>query len=148
LPLATELTGEPVAEYLISKEEQAKRDAVMQGICKSCHHTGWVDNHFARLKNTIKETNNSTLTATQLISRIWEANLAQGLPQQANLFDEYIERVWTDTWLFHTNSIRFTAAMSGGGDYGVFANGRYQLTNKVFELDSWYKMAKMKIGSK
>jgi hypothetical protein len=148
LPLATELTGEPVNEYLISAKEQGERDAVMQGICKSCHHSGWVDNHFKRLKNTITETNKTTLTATQLISRIWQENLAQGLPQQSNLFDEYIERVWTDTWLFHTNSIRFTAAMGGGGDYGVFANGRYQLTNKLFELDSWYKMATVQSDKK
>ena len=62
------------------------------------------------------ETNKTTLTATQLISRIWQENLARGLPQGSNLFDEYIERVLTDTWLFHTNSIRFTAAMAGGGE--------------------------------
>jgi len=147
LPLATELTGEPARDFLISEEEQANRDKNMHRVCKSCHHSQWVSNHFKRLHNTINKTNRATLTATQLISRIWESGLARGLPQQSNLFDEYIERVWTSSWLFYSNSIRFTAAMGGGGDYGVFANGRYQLTNTIYELDSWFKQAS-KIQSK
>jgi hypothetical protein len=37
--------------------------------------------------------------------------------------------------------------MSGGGDYGVFANGRYQLTNKIFYLKEWHEQ-QMKINMK
>ncbi|MEZ4525614.1 MAG: hypothetical protein R2941_06805 [Desulfobacterales bacterium] len=31
----------------------------------------------------------------------------------------------------------FTSAMAGGGDYGVFADGRYQLSQRIRELQEW-----------
>jgi hypothetical protein len=57
-----------------------------------------------------------------------------------NPFDEAIEKKWTDIWLFHANSIRFSAAMAGGGDYGVFANGRYHLSKRILELNDWLRL--------
>ena len=74
-----------------------------------------------------------------MLAEIWREGFAQGLPHKANLFDESVERIWTDMWLFHANSIRFTSAMGGGGDYGVFADGRYQLTSKLKFMEEWLK---------
>ncbi len=62
------------------------------------------------------------------------------MPQKANPFDEAIEKKWTRTWLFQANSIRFAAAMAGGGDYGVFADGRYQLAEAISEMMDWMEL--------
>ncbi|MBD3226376.1 MAG: hydroxylamine oxidase [Caldithrix sp.] len=134
LPLAVELNGEPVDEFVISEQEQQKRNQTMQAVCLSCHNSEWVDNHFKRLHNTIEQTNKITAQGTQLIMEHWQNGYAQGLPQQANMFDEAIERTWTSIWLFYANSTRFASAMAGGGDYGVFANGRYQTTEQLYQL--------------
>lgn len=133
LQLATNLDGSPASSFLISKEEQEKRNNTMKQICNKCHSSNWTDNHFARLNDVIRTTNESTLAATQILSKIWE----EGYADNSNLFDEYIERQWVDIWLFHANGTRLSAAMAGGGDYGVFADGRYQLTNKLFYLLEW-----------
>lgn len=142
LQLPAELTGEYVSEFLISEEEQEKRNAEMQNICNNCHATSWTNAHFARLKNTIETTNQSTLAATQILLKAWELELAKGLDQNSSIFDEKIERNWTSTWLFYANSVRFTSAMGGGGDYGVFANGRYQLSEKIIEMQEWIELHK------
>jgi len=140
LPLPVELSGEPVEEFLITIEEQEKRNNALKNICNSCHSSSWTNSHFARLKNTIEETNNNTITATQILNEAWNLELAKGLPQNASIFDEKIERDWTSVWLFYANSTRFTSAMGGGGDYGVFANGRYQLSEKIIEMNEWLKI--------
>ncbi|GAB6886957.1 hypothetical protein JCM13304A_04550 [Desulfothermus okinawensis JCM 13304] len=57
-----------------------------------------------------------------------------GLNKNKSIFDEPMEKKWTELWLFYANSIRFSAAMSGGGDYGVFANGRFQLNKNLDEI--------------
>jgi len=56
-----------------------------------------------------------------------------------SLFDEYIERRWSDTWLLYANNIRFASAMAGGGDYGVFEDGRYHLAKSIMEMKDWMK---------
>ena len=61
-------------------------------------------------------------------------------------FDEFAERRWTDSWLLYANNVRFVSAMAGGGDYGVFEDGRYHLTNAVLELQSWLDMQKQLHG--
>ena len=79
---------------------------------------------------------------------IWKQGFARGADRKSNPFDEAIEKKWSDIWLFHANTIRFAAAMAGGGDYGVFADGRYQLTQKIQELADKYPQiaAKMPDG--
>lgn len=134
LPIATELNGEPVSKFLISKEEQKVRDAKMKNICNSCHSSQWVDNHFIRLDNTIKKNNDITYESTKMIMNFWKNGYAQGLPQGKNPFDEEVKREWTSVWLFYANSTRFASAMAGGGDYGVFADGRYQSTEQLYKL--------------
>jgi hydroxylamine dehydrogenase len=72
--------------------------------------------------------------ATKILSDIWAGDFEQGLYQGGNIFDEEAERMWTSVWLFYANSTRFASAMAGGGDYGVFAKGRYQTTEQLTNL--------------
>jgi hydroxylamine dehydrogenase len=136
LQLPTELTGEPVPDYLIGVKEQKKRRAAMEKICLSCHSQGWVDGHFARLENTIKKTNEMTLTATQVLLSAWEKGFAKGLSEKDSIFNEGIEKKWVEGWLFFANSTRFSSAMMGA-DYGVFDNGRWYMAKNIQEMIDW-----------
>ncbi len=136
-PFPTELTGEPTSEYLIDEELMLACRETMKKVCLSCHSTQWVDDQFVRFENTIRTTNEMTLTATKILSRAWEKGAASGLPQAFNIFDEAIEKKWVEGWLFFANSTRYASAMAGA-DYGVFANGRWYLAKNVQEmLDGW-----------
>jgi hypothetical protein len=105
----------------------------MQAACRACHSSAWVAGHRERFENTIRTTNLSTLTATEIMTEIWN----HGFAAKDNPFDDAVERKWTDIWLFHANNIRFASAMAGGGDYGVFADGRYHLNGRIRELADW-----------
>jgi hydroxylamine dehydrogenase len=141
LPLATELTGEPATPYLIDENEQGKRLDTMKAVCSSCHASTWVNGHFGRLENTIKTTNEMTLTATKILDSAWEKGVAKGLEQKDSIFNEAIERKWTEQWLFYANSTRLASAMAGA-DYGVFANGRWYLSKNVHEMLEWLQCAR------
>jgi hypothetical protein len=136
LPLPTELTGEPVAEYLIDKQEQDERRATMQRVCLSCHSDGWTEGHFRRFENTIETTNEMTLAATKILLSAWEKGAARGLTHGDSIFNEAIEKKWVEQWLFFGNSTRFASAMAGA-DYGVFANGRWYLSKNIQEMVDW-----------
>ena len=140
LPIAVELSGEPVSAFVLSKDQQEERNGRMKAVCLSCHSTQWVENHFIRLDNTIEKTNAITYEATKMLLDVWKEGFEQGLPQQENIFDEEVERMWTSVWLFYANSTRFASAMAGGGDYGVFAKGRYQSTEQLTKM-----MAKLQL---
>jgi hypothetical protein len=142
LPLPTDFSGRPAGTFLIDAEEQKARTATMQAICLNCHDRSWVKGHWSRYRSTIAETNQATQSATRLMTEIWQNGFARGLSQDANPFDEAVEKKWADVWLFHANTIRFSSAMAGGGDYGVFAEGRYQLNKKLQELTDWLKLRK------
>ena len=73
----------------------------------------------------------------------WRRGYAQGLDQGGNPFDEHSERLWSDAWLFYANTVRFASAMAGGGDYGVFADGRYQLSRTMADLHEWLAQRRM-----
>ncbi|MGD9015916.1 MAG: multiheme c-type cytochrome [Desulfobacterales bacterium] len=133
-PLPTDLEGGFATDYLITAEEQEERTAVMQAVCLKCHDSSWVTGHFERYHNTIEASNQSIRAATDLMQIGWKDGLAKGFDQGESPFDESLERLWSDTWLFYGNTVRFASAMAGGGDYGVFANGRYQLSSSVIEL--------------
>ena len=137
LPLPTDLDGGVAAEYLISADEAATRRTIMQRTCLACHDTAWVQGYFTRLDNTITASNQSVKTATQLMLSVWDKGYAQGPAAAGSIFDEYIERRWSDAWLLYANNIRFVSAMAGGGDYGVFEDGRYHLTKAIMELQDW-----------
>ena len=133
LSLPTELTGEPVAEFLIDAREQERRLQNLKKVCLSCHGSGWVNGHFSRFENTIKTTNEMTLTATQIVLSAWERGAAKGPAQKDSIFNEAIERKWVEQWLFFANSTRFASAMAGA-DYGAFANGRWYLSKNIQEM--------------
>jgi hypothetical protein len=139
LPLPTALDGTPASEFLIGPEEQARRRAEMKTICRSCHGSSWVDGHFARYDQTHDATNAATLEATRILAEIWENGYATGPAAGGSPFDEAIERRWADIWLFYANSIRFTSAMAGGGDYAVFADGFYSHSKGLAEMHQWLK---------
>ena len=105
----------------------------------ACHSYGWVEGQFARFENTIRTTNEMTLTATKILVAAWEQGVAHGLPQGANIFDEAIEKKWVEQWLFFANSTRFASAMAGA-DYGAFANGRWYMSKNIQEMSDWLKV--------
>ena len=70
---------------------------------------------------------------------IWKLGLANS---HDSIYNEAIERKWSETWLFYSNTIRFASAMGGGGDYGVFAEGRYHLSKSLLELNDWLNLQK------
>ncbi len=136
LPLPTELTGEPVAEFLIDAREQSVRQKSMQQVCLSCHAEGWVQGHWERFENTISTSDAMTLATTQVLSAVWEKGLARGLAQSDSIFNEPIERKWAEQWLFYANAVRFSAAMLGS-DYGVFELGRWNMSRTLLEMQEW-----------
>lgn len=149
LPLPTDFEGGYASRFLIGKDEMAARRKSMQAICLNCHGTSWVKGHWARFENTIQETNAKTLDATRTMSEIWRKGFADGLSgPTANPFDEAVEKKWTDSWLFYANTTRFASAMAGGGDYGVYADGRYQLNRRTAELSDWLQLRNQVKGIK
>lgn len=136
-PLPTTLDGRPAEAFLIDQKEQGRRLKNMQAVCRGCHSTTWVRGHWARLDRTVAVTDAAVKQATGIMQRIWRAGYARGPAEGGNPFDENIERTWTELWLFYANSTRFAAAMAGGGDYGVFAEGRFNLSQNMVELAEW-----------
>ncbi len=141
-PLPTDFEGGFADKYLLTPEEQAANTQTMQATCLACHGTSWVEGHFRRYHNTIKRTNAEILTQTDMMREAWQLGFARGLDQGASPFDESVERKWSDAWLFYANNVRFAAAMAGGGDYGVFADGRYHLTQSTIDLHAWLERKK------
>jgi len=139
LPLPTELNGDPASEYLIDNQEQQHRRELLQQVCRACHTQQWVEGHWARFENTIKVSNEMTLTATDLIAQAWDKGAAHGLAQNDSIFNEAIEKKWVEQWLFFANSTRMSSAMLGT-DYGVFDNGRWYMAKNIQEIHDWLRM--------
>lgn len=148
LPLPTDLDGGFAARHLIGAAEMDKRRQALQAVCLNCHGASWVEGHWARLESTVRETNAKTLAATRILKEAWATGLAAGLDQKASPFDEAVERRWADTWLIYANTVRFASAMGGGGDYGVFAEGRYQLNKRIVDLHDWMELRQSQSPSK
>ncbi len=144
LGLPTDFDGTPASQYLIGDAEFGSRQKTLQAVCLSCHSTSWVKGHWQRLENTIQTTNAATRTATDIMRDIWKKGHASGLDRGANPFDESIEKIWAATWLFDANNSRFASAMAGGGDYGVYAEGRFPLSARVAEMAEWLKQKEKK----
>jgi mono/diheme cytochrome c family protein len=148
LPLPTDLDGTPASDYLISAQEVEQRRETMQNTCRACHGTSWVKGYFRRLDRSIAVSNATIHTTTRLMQSIWDKGYAQGLQKKASLFDEFIERRWSDAWLLYANNIRFVSAMAGGGDYGVFEDGRYHLSKALMDLHQWLDTRERISGNK
>jgi hydroxylamine dehydrogenase len=139
MPLPTTFAGEPAASYLINPAEQAKRLASMEAICQSCHSTPWTTGHFAHLKTVIHETDEMTKAATQLVSRAWE----KGIEDKTNPFDEEIEKMWVEQWLFFSNTMRYSSAMTGAPDYQAFKHGWWDLSKNLQHMEDMIELKTM-----
>lgn len=139
LQLPTNLDGTATADVLISSKEVAQRRETMQKTCLACHDTSWVRGYFKRLDNTIATSNHTVKAATELMRTIWKKGYAQDMAAGGSMFDEFIERRWSDAWLLYGNNVRFVSAMAGGGDYGVFEDGRYHLTKILMLMEDWLR---------
>ena len=128
-PLPTSFDGGRAAEFLISPEEMSARKAALQKVCRGCHAQNWVDGHWARFEASLSTTDKMTLAATKLLETAWKQRLAD----PSNPFDEAVERLWVEQWLFYGNSTRFASAMMGA-DYGVFANGRWFMSKNIRDI--------------
>lgn len=138
LSMPTTFSNQQAAEYLIDKNEATVRKSKMEKICKTCHSTDWVDKHFQKFDNTNKETNQMILTATQLLQQAWQLKLADN----TNPFDEEIEILWLQQWVFYANSIRYASAMSGAPDYAAFKNGWWELSKSLQQMKNWIELRK------
>ena len=127
LPLPTTFTGEIAEKYLIDSNEMTKRKDNMESVCKSCHSSNWTENHFNHLDSVIVQTDEMTRTATQLISKAWKNRLED----KTNPFDEEIEKMWIEQWLFYANTMRYSAAMTGAPDYQAFKHGWWDMTKNI-----------------
>lgn len=139
LPLPTELSGQPAAEFLIDADEQLKRRKTMQKVCLACHGDRWVEGHWARFVNTIATSDAMTLTATRILQEAWAKGLAKGPAEKESLFNDPIEKMWVEQWLFYANSTRFSSAMCGA-DYGAFEHGRWNLSKNVRDMADWLEV--------
>ena len=79
-------------------------------------------------------------TGALLLQRRRRRGLAAGPDRKGSPFDEAIERRWADIWLLYANTTRFASAMGCGGDYGVFANGRYEMNKAIAEMQDWFDL--------
>lgn len=134
LPLPTTFNNIKADKYLISKDEQNLRKSNMMKLCSSCHGTNWVTSYFEKMDNTLMETDKMVETATNLISYAWNKKLAD----KTNPFDESLEQMWVQQWLFYANSVRYASAMSGP-DYAAFKNGWWYLTKNISDMHQLIK---------
>ena len=139
LSLPADLDGQLASTFLIDAATMAQRTAGFQKVCQTCHSRGWVEGHWAKFENAIKTTNDMTDTSTKIMFKAWVEGWAQGPPPQGSLFDEHLERLWAAQWLFYANSTRLASAMSGA-DYGVFDNGRWDLSRNLQAMIEWMKI--------
>jgi hypothetical protein len=138
LPLPVTFAGELASEYLIDNAEQERRFKMISNICNGCHSSDWINGHFAKLDNTIKETNDITRTATNLMTSTW----GKEIEDKTNPFDEPIEKMWARQWLFYANSIRYASAMTGAPDYTSFKNGWWYLDETLQRMMDWIEFKK------
>ena len=129
-PLPTTFDGKPAARFLIDVKTRKDRKRDMMTLCHGCHSTMWVEQHFAKMDGTIADVDRAVRASTQLMQRAWR----KGIASKANPFDEPIEIIWTEQWLFFANSIRYASAMAGAPDYATFHNGWWDLRKAMEEL--------------
>lgn len=125
--LAGTFAGKAAEEYLISDEEQRKRCSAMEKICSGCHSSRWVEEHFAKMDDTLVETDAMVKAPTELMLSGWKRKLAD----DGNPFDEYLEKLWVKQRLFYANSVRYASAMTGAPDYAAFKNGWWEMSHNL-----------------
>ena len=151
------LTGQPAStKYLIDKQEMKRREEQMARICSACHAYPYAISRLHWFDEVVNETNKAILVATRLLAEAWKLGMAKGLkiemvngkPKitvEGNPFDEYIERLWVEAWLFYANSIRYAAAMNGP-DWSTFKRGWYKLTKDIQHMKELIELWKAAHG--
>jgi hypothetical protein len=130
LPMPTTFSGELAKEFLIDSKEQQSRFNRMKAICNGCHNRDWINGHFDRTHEHIKKVDEMVLTATQLMQKAWD----MGIEDPVNPFDEAIEKMWIEQWLFYANTVRYASAMTGAYDYTGFNLGWWELSKNIQEM--------------
>ncbi|MFZ1082807.1 MAG: multiheme c-type cytochrome [Candidatus Kryptoniota bacterium] len=130
VPLPTTFDGRIASSYLIDSTQQANRQGAMETICESCHSTPWVRGHFDELDTMILETDGMTKAATEIVEKAWH----DGVEDPVNPFDESIEKMWVEQWLFYANTMRYSAAMTGAPDYQAFKHGWWDMQKNLQEM--------------
>lgn len=138
LPIPADLDAALAKDFLIDEKEMKIRNERMKNLCRQCHSESWIDGHFELLENTIKSTNGVVLESNKVMIDAWNKKIAHGLAEGQSIFDEPLERMWVEQWLFYANSVRFTAAMSGA-DLGVFENGRWYMSKTLEQMKEFVK---------
>lgn len=139
LPLPTTFGNVPASEFLLNKTEQAERKNKMTKVCSSCHGQNWVTSYFEKMDNSVAEADKMVSAATNLMAEAWKEKLADN----SNPFDEAIEQMWVQQWLFYANSVRYASAMSGP-DYAAFKNGWWYLTKNLNDMNMLLDQLKKK----
>ena len=80
-----------------------------------------------------------TKTATQLLVNSWD----KGLEDKTNPFDEEIEKMWIEQWLFYANTMRYSAAMTGAPDYQAFKHGWWDMSKNLEQMKNAIEMKTM-----
>lgn len=136
LPLPITFNREVAKEYLIDEVEQQKRLNQMKSLCNNCHSRDYINGHFSKFENTIKETDEMVFQATHLLTEAWDKKIAN----KEDPFDEYIEQLWIKQWLFYANSIRYASAMTGAPDYATFKLGWWELKHNLEHMKEIMKL--------
>ena len=139
LPLPTTFNDEIAGKYLIDLKERTKRIDQMETICESCHSTNWTKNHFAHLDSVIIQTDEMIKSSTQLLSEAWK----KGIEDKTNPFDEEIEKMWIEQWLFYANTMRYSAAMTGAPDYQAFKHGWWDMSKNLDQMKNTIELKTM-----
>jgi len=139
LPLPTTFNDKLADKYLIDFKEKTRRMDIMESICKSCHSTNWTENHFAHLDSVVIQTDEMIKSATQLVGEAWE----KGVEDKTNPFDEEIEKMWIEQWLFYANTMRYSAAMTGAPDYQAFKHGWWDMSKNLDQMKNTIKLKTM-----
>ncbi len=139
LQLATNFTGSPSSEFLLTQAEQEDRRNLMSNVCKSCHSTSWVNNQLDKLDKVNSESDAMVLSATKILLDGWE----KGVADNKNPFDENIEQLWVAQWLFYANSVRYGTAMMGP-DYATFKNGWWNMSHNLQKMHDIVNSARKK----
>jgi len=90
-----------------------------------------VTRHFEKLAVTVRETDDRVRQATALLERAW----TEGRASRENVFDEPVEILWAEQWLFHANAVRYTSAMAGSPDFAAFHGGYWALSRGLLKLE-------------
>jgi len=129
LPLPVDLDGTPAATGLLGPAEQAARQATMTKVCSGCHSGSWSSGHFANFDKSVVNADAMVRAATGLMQQGWQA----GRADPRDMFDEPLEQLWVESWLFQATSLRYAAAMCGP-DYATFKQGWWKLQTNLAKM--------------